>query len=257
MKYAIDYFRVEFLILLSYKMNFLLEYLNQIVAIVIKVQLWNAISINSNQKYDSGYYLNYFLFAFIIGQFTTFDLSISDKIKNGDLSLELVKPIDISVSEISKVLANKVVAVLKFLPLFALLVVCFSANLFLVKLNGWFFLYLAIGFLISFLIQFFINCIAFWFVDISAVKYIYSTVITVFSGALIPFEYMPDFIKKLFSFLPFQFFINAPIASVFESYTFEEKYFYLILGVIYIFLFFILNKIVFSAGIKKYTAVGG
>lgn len=260
MKYVFGYFRVEFYVLLSYRMNFLLEYCNQFIAIIIKIQLWEAISKSNKLVLNKNYYITYFIFAFIISQFTTMELTLAEKVRNGDLTVHLIQPINIGIVEYCRIFANKIISVLKFIPLFFILTIIYYQNLYNIKISFktlWFVTFIILGFTISFLIQFFIDSIAFWFIDISAVKYIYSTSVVVLSGALFPFEYLPDSIRKVFSFLPFQYLINAPLSVLMTDLKVKDIFLLLLLGILYIVVFLIINVIVFNLGLKKYTAVGG
>ena len=257
-KYIV-YFKSVIIAQMAFRFQFFVEYLSQFIIILVKIFLWESIiaSNSSNKVIEVNQVITYFILAGIISQITDISLEFANKIRTGMLSNDLIKPVNAVGLEFTKVIALKILTIIKFLPVFIVLILIFNKNFLIPNFNFYSLVFLITGIIISFYIQLFIHTLAFWMTDVSSMNYIVVIFIGIFSGNLIPYQFLPEYIKNIFELLPFQFFINAPISTMIGHLSVTNFNNYLAVGMIYIFAFSILNYFLFKLGVRKYTAVGG
>jgi len=77
------------------------------------------------------------------------------------------------------------------------------------------------------------------------------------SGRFFPLNILPAFLFKLINFLPFSFLVFFPLNVYLGRLTLPEVYRGLLTQAIWIVLLFVVLKIVWSLGLRRYEAVGG
>ncbi|MDI9216416.1 ABC transporter permease [Clostridium tertium] len=254
----LTYFKCSIISQIIFRFQFFIEYISQLIIVLVKIFLWEAIVISSNNAILSrGEIITYFILVSIVSQVTDISLEMATKIRMGTLSNDLIKPINPIAVEFSNVLATKIITLIKYIPVAIILIFLYKDYFILPNINFYSILLLLIGLVISFYIQIAINMLAFWMNDVSSINYILVTIFGVFSGNLIPYEFIPNFVKKVFEILPFSYYVNKPIAGIMGQLTNNQYLEYIGLGVFYIVLFTAVNYIIFKFGIKKYTSSGG
>jgi ABC-2 type transport system permease protein len=137
---------------------------------------------------------------------------LNDKFRQGDVALELIKPVSLPVRLVSGYFGASLIRVLRALPVFVL---------------GWLFLGLAapapdrVGlFLISALFSHLIAStgpialamIALWTVQFDEADNLWSIAVVLFSGQLVPLHYLPDWVARFAQWLPFSGIFYTPSA---------------------------------------------
>jgi len=227
--------------------------------VLVKIFLWQAIinGTSSESGFAKSQVITYFILVFIVSQVTDIVLEYATKIRTGTLSNDLIKPINPVGQELTRVLASKAIVLVKFIPVSISLIIIYHNYFIFPHINAWSILFLIMGFFIAFNIQLAIHNLAFWMTDVSALNYILVTIFNVFTGSLIPYDFLPKFVKDIFELLPFKFYVHAPVSALMRQLDANQIYNYILLGLAYAALLSLFNYILFKSGIKKYTAMGG
>lgn len=242
-----------------FKFFFFIEFFSQVITMLVKIFLWKSIVTNSPGYFQSelSTIVTYFLIAFIISQMTEHRLEIADKIRQGTLSADIVKPVSIMNLEIARAAAIKAVSLVKLIPVTFVLYIVFFTNIELPPLHAQALIFVLLSFLLYFNIQMLIHNLSFWLIDITALTYILSVIFSVLSGNMIPFDFLPPSVRNVLELLPFQFFIHVPVNALLGNIGVEQYSLYFIQACVYLLLFTVINQILFRLGIKRYVAVGG
>lgn len=115
---------------------------------------------------------------------------------------------------------------------------------------------LLMGFLMGFLLEALIGLIAFWFLEVSSLLFIYMMINYFLSGHMIPLDWLGDFGAAV-QYLPFKYLAYFPAAIMLGKYTASQLMFELSIEAAWIVLLLVANRIAFNRGVRRYSAFGG
>jgi ABC-2 type transport system permease protein len=256
MEKYITYFKSHLVNQLSYRFNFFTEYITSLIAIIIKISLWSAIVTNSSTSLSLSNVVNYFILVFFVSQLTTLRLEMANKIKTGALSNEIIRPVNPMILEFSKVIAVKLVSLTKFIPIFIFAIWIYNDLLKRPHISLYSLAFVVIALIITFLIQLFIQVLAFWMTEVGSVNYLITSIMGIFSGSLIPYEFLPNELRTLFEFLPFKFIVHIPVSALLGDISLKQYGTYFLEALFTAMVLILIIFILYRSGLKKYTAAG-
>ena len=185
---------------------------------------------------------------------------ISKEIKDGHLNRYLVKPIDYFWYQVSYRMAHKVVfwgvALVAFPPVFYLMRGFFTHAPTAAEWAASTVL-LVLGFAIGLLFSFLIGALAFWFLEISTFLFIIMGIELFASGHLIPLNFLPDSVQQAVLLLPFAYEAYWPCAVLLGKVPSGELGPVLGMGFLWVAVLYGACRLLWSAGLRRYSAVGG
>ncbi len=208
---------------MQYKLGFLMSLIIQPFVLLINYALFKSIYAYNDTNSIKGYNLMQivwyyqainFVFVFIWNWVHT---NISSKVLNGDLVMDLLRPVSLFKLELADAIGQRIVGVLlEFLPaiviysliIFPTFVTIYSMIRFFVVIFFAFFLYYAFGFTVSLIVFAVKNS-----TTVTAVKEIIAAAL---GGAYIPLEYFPAGFNRFLDFLPFKYIFYWPGSILFE-----------------------------------------
>lgn len=112
------------------------------------------------------------------------------------------------------------------------------------------------GFLLDFWMNMIIGICSFWLEDIRTINWMYSKANLIIGGLIIPIALLPDSLRGIVELLPFPYLFSSTAQQIvhFEIDTFTR---FLTIQVIWILLFAIISKLLFSYAIKYVSHNGG
>ncbi|MEZ6064220.1 MAG: ABC-2 family transporter protein [Planctomycetaceae bacterium] len=116
---------------------------------------------------------------------------------------------------------------------------------------------LVMGFLLGFLLEAFLGMIAFWFLEVSSLLFIYMMLNYFLSGHMIPLDLLGPNINAVIEYLPFKFLAYSPAAIFLGKYSHAELVRELVLELSWIVLLWLGCRVAFARGLKRYSAFGG
>jgi ABC-2 type transport system permease protein len=112
---------------------------------------------------------------------------------------------------------------------------------------------LNMAFLMGFLIECLLGLIAFWFLEVTSLLFIYMMLNYFLSGHMIPLDMLPHWVE----WLPFKYLAYVPCKMALGKYTHAEMGRELLIEATWIVALFWMNRWVFARGLRRYGAYGG
>jgi ABC-2 type transport system permease protein len=247
----------------QYRANYLMYLFYWLVAPIVYLAVWTSIarSQGSVRGLTANDFVLYYLTLLVIDQITS-DITIhlfAYKIQDGTLAGELLRPVHpLLTNTLMNNLSMKLMNLLVLAPIWGALYLLFGADYppispanLLLALPA-----VAIGFAISFLSGAAITCLAFWTTRIYSLMEFYGALHVLFSGAFVPLSLMPPLIQQIASFLPFQLVLYFPIQLVLGQLSPAQIGTNFLLGGFWLLVWLLAFRLVWRAGVKRFSAVG-
>lgn len=179
------------------------------------------------------------------------------RIRNGQFSASLLRPVHPIHWDLAYFAGWKVVVIVFWLPLAALLALAFHPTVSPTPLQVLvFFLAIWGAYLIRSVNQWMLGLIAFWTTRAGAAFQLYITAETLLSGRLVPLSLMPRWVQVVADFLPFQWTFQFPIEALIGKLSTRD----LLLGVLaqaaWIAGGFLALAVIWPLCVRRYSAVG-
>ena len=179
------------------------------------------------------------------------------RIQGGDLSAMLLRPLHPIHDDLAYFAGWKIVVIILWLPLAAVLSLAFKPDLNPTLLEvGVFSVAIWGAYLIRSMLLWVLGMVSFWTTRVSALYELYFTAELLLSGRLVPMGLLPDWAQRLAGFLPFQWTFGFPIEALVGGLTVEQLFFGLMLQAVWIAIGGLGVAVVWRFGIRRYSAVG-
>jgi len=265
--------RVRWLILrtameerLVYRGDFAFATLVRFLPIVTQVFLWNAIFSGDTEKRLNGYsysaMVSYYLLVMVARAFSSMPglaNGIATSVRDGSVRKYLLQPVDMLGYLFWHRIAHKLVYYIVATGPFVL--VFWLCRAYLPVWPDPFILFawvcsLLMAFLIGFLIESLIGLVSFWFLEVSSLIFIYMMMSYFLSGHMIPLEWIAEWIPWV-HYLPFKYLAYFPAAILLNRIPPETLMFELEIQASWIVGLYVLNRLAFHYGVRRYGAFGG
>ena len=163
--------------------------------------------------------IRYFGATALIGYLTMdfADWNLSMLIRSGKFLTFALRPVHHRFFALAQKLGHRVLGLgLEFVPCVILFHFLFGVDMRPANLP-WALFSVALAFLTGFYFNYILGMTSFWFVRAEGVRHVVNLISTVFSGALIPLAFFPDWLRTVQRFLPFQYIVYVP-AMVFTGH---------------------------------------
>lgn len=187
------------------------------------------------------------------------NLYISEIIQNGQVAMDMLRPVDFQLSLFSARIGGFIsFLIVQCIPVFALASLLFgmslpknatSALLFLVSL--------AMAIIITFFIEFIIGLIAFYTNSVWGLQHMKDAVLFFSTGALIPIAFFPDWLQTIVLALPFKDMVYTPVAIYMGLLSGEQALKALLFQFVWLAVLMVCSRVFFHIAIKKITVQGG
>jgi ABC-2 type transport system permease protein len=251
---------------LVYRGDFAFSTLVRFLPIVTQIFLWNAIYQDDPDRALRGYrfgdMVSYYLLVMLARAFSSMpglSTGIATSIADGSIRKYLIQPVDLLDHLFWHRVAHKLVY-------YAVACGPFALVFWLCRdwLPGWpawpvllaFVASLLMGFVIGFLIEAWIGLVAFWFLEVSSLIFIYMMLSYFLSGHMIPLEYLTSWLPFA-EFLPFRFLAYTPAAILLGRIPEVALWGELQLQFAWIVFLLVLNRVTFTLGVRRYSSWGG
>jgi len=108
-----------------------------------------------------------------------------------------------------------------------------------------------------FLFSFSFSTLSFWLENIFFILTVKEILIQFTSGIIIPINFFPDYIQKIFLVLPFRYIAFEPVQIFNGHYGLISSFKIIFIQSFWIFIFFWISKRLLNTGVKKFTNVSG
>lgn len=179
------------------------------------------------------------------------------RIREGQISSALLKPIHPIHADINDNIAYKLLGLVMMVPAGIAMAWAFRPNFdfnltSLLIFIPVFFLTFALRFMTGYTL----GLAAFWTNRISALNSVYFVVHLFFSGRLTPIELLPNYLQTVANVLPFKWMVSYPAELLLGRYTTAEALQGLLIQALWVAVIGLLLRTVWNRGVKKYAAFG-
>jgi ABC-2 type transport system permease protein len=179
------------------------------------------------------------------------------RIQRGRLSSELLRPIHPLHSDVAYFGGWKLVVIVLWLPLAAILSLIFKPSLHPTWLQVVvFFIAIWGAYLIRTMLLSLLGMITFWTTRVGAIYELFFAFELILSGRLVPMALMPMWVQTISTYLPFQWTFFFPINALVGTPSTSELLSGLAMQLAWILAGVLLTRIVWRQGIRRYSAVG-
>lgn len=246
-----------------YRTNFFLWRGRQVMQVIVIYFLWLAVlPSNTNVgEYTQSVMLTYILTAWIVGMivYSTRTVSVADDINNGELTNKLLQPTNYFLSwfaiDMGDKFMNVGLSLIEFIILFLIL-----RPPFYFQTNIQILLLATLSVINAVIVYFFFNLllgfIAFWSPEVWAPRFIFTIVISFFSGGLFPLDLLPKNVYQFFEYLPFTYLLYFPTKVYLGQMDYLSLYKGIVISLIWIILLYMIVQYMWTQGLKSYTAHG-
>jgi ABC-2 type transport system permease protein len=253
--------RVGFAEAVAYRAEMLVWVLSTTMPLIM-LGLWSAVAADAPVgRFDQRDFLAYFLATFIVRQLTGAWVAwqMSFEVRTGTLSMRLLRPLHPMVSYAVENVAALPLRLVVALPVALLALVLLGTKSLPHSPLLWAVWGVAVlgGWLITFLANAVIGCLALWTGSSIKVMDVWLVSFMVFSGYLVPVELFPGPLRAVVAWLPFRYQIGFPVEVMTGAYSLMgalgmlAKQWAFVLGLLLLAIF------VWRRGLRRFAAYGG
>lgn len=251
---------------ITYKVDIYFMLISKVIGIFIQIAFWYALYDNNIQiasrlgAISINDMLNYIVISMLLSTLiiTPIGRLINDKIKTGEIAVDLMRPFNFILYMICETIGyNMVLFIFQFLPLLVLSLLAFKLHFPPLNALGLFMVILMNGVLINFLLEYIVGILAFWLLVTWPLRMLLRSILKVFSGMWIPLWFFPEGLYRLSEFLPFRLIYYAPLSLFLEKISIQEGLHFLFHQIIWISVLLIVERMIWQVGIRKLVIQGG
>lgn len=234
-----------------------------IISVGIGLLIWlsagNSVVGGYTRNEIVSYYVALFFFDHICGWFIF--SGVRHNIQLGEINNFLVKPLSYIQAKVGDETSFKIVSLVIISIAGAILVPTLIGNGVHIQFYPdirWLFLLLAIpgAIITSFLFNFCMGLLGFWFTETNYVNYLYWTVLPLLGGYFLPTSFLPQTLERLNWFLPFRYQLSLPLEILLNRLPLSQLLQSLLIMFIWNIILFKLYKIMWKKGLRSYSAFG-
>jgi ABC-2 type transport system permease protein len=261
-------FRVSLVERLTYRGDFFLATFLRFLPMVTTILLWEAIYAGVEEDNVVGYsrrqMIAYLLLVHVSRMFSSMPglaPGIARDIREGTLKKYLIQPLDMIGYLLCYRLAHKAVYIMTVVLPYGLLY--FLCRDYLTAVHpdvltiAAYVVSLLLGFVVGFFFEACLGMVGFWFLEVSSLLYIVTTVNFFVSGQMFPLDLLPGPWPHLLRALPFHYLAAFPTEVLLGKVQGTELVWNLLIEVIWAVGLVLLSRWLFRHGLRRYSAYGG
>jgi ABC-2 type transport system permease protein len=229
---------------------------------IISLLIWRTAIANGAQlPIDERYVTTYFVLLSFVTMATSSWLTgfLANDIRLGKLSTWMVRPASLLLGFVANNISEKIMKLFALLPMIGVLWWIFRDSMNIPAGPGrWglFAVSIVLGAVLVFTIDIMIGALAFWMDDVLAVARARMLIANVLSGSIVPLALMPDWSRGFIDNQPFRYTVSFPVEIVAGGLSSTELLAGLGAQLTYVLVFGVTARLIWSRGIRAYSAVG-
>jgi len=246
----------------TYRMEVLTEVVSLVLRVYLLRSLWTALYAQNVAPLGLPLHsmITYATVALLMSLILEVDgtRSIREKIREGTIATDLMKPISLPMYFFSDGVGQTLVHALLVVPslIFALFLV--HVDLPSSPQAGIAFIFsFILGYVVNFFLNFLMNAIAFWTLETFAVQLIVRWVSDLLSGQIIPLTFFPGIVGRILFALPFAAIYSTPLLIYVGLIQPSQYEGYFIAQALWLALFALLSMVVWRAASRRVVIQGG
>ncbi|MBM3875406.1 MAG: hypothetical protein FJ386_01635 [Verrucomicrobia bacterium] len=253
---------------LVYRVNFFCRAVFALVPLMAMLMMWDTIFAGKGPGAMVGAYtlaqmVSYYLVVTLVDMLSAVaedDWQIAGEIKEGLISQYLVKPMDYLGYRLTLFVSGRLVyTAVAVIPVG--LFILFQRDYFTPPAHAstwlWFALSVAMTALLQFLVSYTMALLAFWVTEVATFIFILYAFEYIAGGHLFPLDILPPAALDALQYTPFPYFLFFPVSIFMERVTGAELAGGLAVQAMWVVAAYALARLVWSRGIRRYSAAGG
>lgn len=247
---------------LQYRVALMIWLVWTIVEPIVYLVVWSTVARSTGGRvggYSPSDFAAYFILTMLVTHltFTWLMWEFEFRIRQGQFSPKLLRPIHPIHSDIVENLSYKLITMIVLAPATVLLIFLFEPTsratpgtiaAFVPALLGAFFLRFINGWTLA--------LAAFWTTRVAALNHLYFVVMLFLSGQMVPLSVLPDLMQALTWLLPFRWMVSFPVELGLGRLTFEQAVVGFGMQIGWCVASVFLMQLLWRAALRRYTAVG-
>lgn len=254
--------RATIAIQLQYRVSLVIWLVYTLLDPIISLTIWSTVARSTGGQvvgFSPADLAAYFLATMWVGHltFTWVMHEMEFRVRQGQFSPKLLRPIHPIHADIAENLSYKVLTLLVLVPATALLVLLFQPRW---EPAGWalglFPLVLLLAFIIRFVTGWTLALVAFWITRVNAANQLFFAVMLFFSGQAFPLTFLPSALQTVTWLLPFRWTVSFPVELLLGRIDPTDAAVGIAMQVLWAVLALLVWHTVWRAAVRQYTAVG-
>ena len=258
--------KIGFANTLVYRVNFFFRGAFGLIPLLASIYLWRTIYRDQPGNvagYSLAGMISYYLMVTIVDTLTAVnedDWQIVADIKDGNISQFLLKPINYLAYRLCLFFSGRVIFTAVSIVPVGVFIFCWR-RYFVAPDGGAAFGFFLLSTLLTGLLQFFTSItmalLAFWLVEVSTLIFMLFAFEYIAGGHLFPLNILPPLLAKFLNYTPFPYQLYFPVGIYLGQIKGAALRQGLIIQAAWVLIFYVLARVVWNRGIRKYSAVGG
>ena len=253
---------------LVYRINFFFRSTFGLIPLTATIYLWKAVYASKESAegiagYTFAAMVSYYLLVTLVDMLTAVnedDWQIAADIRDGNINQFLLKPIDYFSYRLCLFVAGRLIyTVVALIPVG--LFILMQRQYFVWPVDSSMFGVFLLATILTGLLQFFMSftmaLLAFWVLEVSTFIFILFALEYIAGGHLFPMDILPPALAQVLAFTPFPYQLFFPVSVYLGRTSGAALWQGIMMQIFWVAAFYVLARVVWNAGIKKYTAVGG
>ena len=265
MKKYLYYVKNSILIGLSYRVYFFVSILTNVLTILLYYYMWFAVYDSDKEKVINGSTFSetfsYVVIAMGIYSFLQVWLEwrIQPDVISGNIAVKFMKPVDYQFSLLSEALGASINNFIAITIPTLILVLIISPSGISIGINILFFIIsLFFAYFLNFCVDFTVGLSAFYTESIWGIAMMKETIVLFLSGAVIPFYFFPEKMRKVVEMMPFRLIYNVPIQMLQNSYnSVWQMCEAIMMQAVWTIILLCVSRVIYLCVAKKVTVNGG
>lgn len=247
---------------MAYRLEFFMGIVNTVITIVVYLCIYKALYGNAAEVDGISYAMVATNFVISLGLSSAFEYNemfLQDKIHDGSIANEFLKPVNFIFRLLSENIGEGLFKIVfNFLPAVAVTLLytrlCLPKSLlhFVVMI-----LSVGLGYLILWLISFIVQTWSFWLFSVWGIITIKNVFVKILSGTLLPLWFMPQILRKIIAFTPFESIYFTPVQIYLGEVQGMELLAKLVIQIAWILVLGLIANFFWKKGVKKLVVQGG
>jgi ABC-2 type transport system permease protein len=253
--------RHSWLMWLQHRSFFFLLAFGWMIQPLIYLLVWSTAAGNSEiGGLNRGEFVAYYLVLILVNQLTYAQVNwtVGDEIRYGGMNRILLRPLAPVFDALTTEIAGKVVYMIFVIPVTAILALLLRPEIYLTLSNGLAFIpAMLFAWALRFFWGYWLALLAFWSTRADALLALQDSLVFLLAGQVAPVALLPGMIKKVAILLPFRYMLGFPVEIITGQLASSEILAGFGLQVGWLAVAFMIYMIMWKAGLKRYSAVGG
>lgn len=262
MKAFLAYLKISFKSHTVYRVQFIFGIIKTCIQIFINCSIWKALYGNNTEVSGITYMMvttNFVLSLAMSASFGINDFAIQQKLWDGSIATEMLKPIDLRVNLLARDLGEILFNLLANFAPSVLISIFFIGILPPESLINFMFYLISIilGFAVLWALSTIVQMTAFWIMNVWSVVTIKNVFINILSGMMIPLWFLPSSFREIIELTPFETIYYIPVniyLGRLSSCEIAASYFK---QIVWFIVLFIIGNWLWNIGKKRIFVQGG